>query len=184
MGPLGWQETIFIFILALLIFGPRKLPELGKTVAKAMAEFRRASTELKSTWNKEMAAIERESESIKAEARKITDEVKTSYSDAVNTGTSEYGYDGYEYEYDDSYYSGSESSKPADSTAEESSTVGASAVQGAESTESDIPESLGADSVPPAEEPESAAVAAGSGEDQDQMPPGAVGASTKGSETA
>ena len=35
MGPLGWQETVFIFLLALLIFGPKKLPELGKTAAKA-----------------------------------------------------------------------------------------------------------------------------------------------------
>jgi sec-independent protein translocase protein TatA len=34
MGPLGWQETVFIFVLALLIFGPKKLPELGKTLAR------------------------------------------------------------------------------------------------------------------------------------------------------
>ena len=54
MGPLGWQETIAIFILALVVFGPKKLPELGKTAAKAMGEFRRASNELKSTWNREM----------------------------------------------------------------------------------------------------------------------------------
>ena len=47
MGPLGVPETIFIFVLALLIFGPKKLPELGKTIGKAMTEFRRASSELK-----------------------------------------------------------------------------------------------------------------------------------------
>ena len=35
MGPLGWQETVFIFLLALLFFGPKKLPELGKTIGKA-----------------------------------------------------------------------------------------------------------------------------------------------------
>ncbi len=52
MGPLGWQETVFIFILALLIFGPKKLPELGKTFGKAMSEFRRASAELKATWSR------------------------------------------------------------------------------------------------------------------------------------
>ena len=57
MGPLGYQEAIFIFVLALLVFGPKKLPELGKTVGKAMTEFRRASNELKSTWNREMEAI-------------------------------------------------------------------------------------------------------------------------------
>ena len=36
MGPLGWQEMMVIFVLALLIFGPKKLPELGKTIGKAM----------------------------------------------------------------------------------------------------------------------------------------------------
>ena len=43
MGPLGIPELIFIFALALLIFGPRKLPELGRTFGKSMAEFRRTS---------------------------------------------------------------------------------------------------------------------------------------------
>ena len=55
MGPLGWQETVFIFLLALLIFGPKKLPELGKTIGKALTEFRRASNELKATLNREMS---------------------------------------------------------------------------------------------------------------------------------
>ena len=49
MGPLGWPETVFIFFLALILFGPKKLPELGRTVGKALTEFRRASTELKAT---------------------------------------------------------------------------------------------------------------------------------------
>ena len=52
MGPLGVQETVFIFVLALLIFGPRKLPELGKTIGKAMSEFRRASSELRMSWKR------------------------------------------------------------------------------------------------------------------------------------
>ena len=65
MGPLGVQETVFIFVLALLIFGPKKLPELGKTIGKAMSEFRRASSELKATFDREMNAIERENESLK-----------------------------------------------------------------------------------------------------------------------
>src|SRR5438876_1045489 len=47
MGPLGYPEMIFIFFLALILFGPKKLPELGRTVGKALTEFRRASTELK-----------------------------------------------------------------------------------------------------------------------------------------
>ena len=65
MGPLGWQEMVFLFILALLVFGPKKLPELGRTIGKALTEFRRASSELKSTFDREMREIERESESLK-----------------------------------------------------------------------------------------------------------------------
>jgi sec-independent protein translocase protein TatA len=60
MGPLGTQEIVVIFILALLLFGPKKLPELGRTVAKAMKEFRKAQSELKSTFDREMQNLERE----------------------------------------------------------------------------------------------------------------------------
>ena len=54
MGSVGWQEIIIIFVLALIIFGPRKLPELGKTIGKGLAEFKRASNELKQTWEDEV----------------------------------------------------------------------------------------------------------------------------------
>jgi TatA/E family protein of Tat protein translocase len=54
MGSLGWQEILVIFILALIIFGPRKLPELGKSLGKGLAEFKRASNELKQTWEEEI----------------------------------------------------------------------------------------------------------------------------------
>lgn len=65
MLGLGVGETVFIFVLALLVFGPKKLPELGKTIGKAMTEFRRASSELKATFDREMQSIERENESLK-----------------------------------------------------------------------------------------------------------------------
>lgn len=58
MGNLGLQEIIFIFVLALLIFGPKRLPEIGRTVGKALGEFRRASNELKRTINSELALDE------------------------------------------------------------------------------------------------------------------------------
>jgi len=61
MGPLGTQELIFIFFIALLLFGPKELPKLGKTFGKAMTEFRRAQSELKTTFDREMKNIERES---------------------------------------------------------------------------------------------------------------------------
>jgi sec-independent protein translocase protein TatA len=54
MGSLGMQEIIVIFIIALIIFGPRKLPELGKSLGKSLAEFKRASNELKQTWEEEV----------------------------------------------------------------------------------------------------------------------------------
>ncbi|MBA3916554.1 MAG: twin-arginine translocase TatA/TatE family subunit [Acidobacteriales bacterium] len=65
MGPLGWPETVFIVILALLLFGPKKLPELGRTLGKAITEFRRASSELRSTFDREMKNLERETEVLK-----------------------------------------------------------------------------------------------------------------------
>jgi len=62
---LGWQETVFIFVLALLVFGPKKLPGAWKDIGKALTEFRRASSELQSTWDREMTNLERETESLK-----------------------------------------------------------------------------------------------------------------------
>lgn len=120
MGPLGWQETVFIFVLALLVFGPKKLPELGKTIGKALTEFRRASSELKSTWDREMTNLERETESIK--------EVTSSYQNELT----DYSYN-YNYE-DSSYDSGAYGSESPDSTASDTSSVSASATEGAELT--------------------------------------------------
>lgn len=58
MFGLGVPELIFIFVLALLIFGPKRLPELGRTVGRGLAEFRRASTDLQRTINTELALDE------------------------------------------------------------------------------------------------------------------------------
>jgi sec-independent protein translocase protein TatB len=54
---IGWQELIFIGILALIFLGPRKLPTMARTIGKYMAEFRRAATEFKSTWESEVSSI-------------------------------------------------------------------------------------------------------------------------------
>jgi sec-independent protein translocase protein TatA len=64
MGNLGMQEIVIIFILALIVFGPRKLPELGKTIAKSLAEFKKASNELKQTWEEEVQ-FDKEKETLK-----------------------------------------------------------------------------------------------------------------------
>jgi TatA/E family protein of Tat protein translocase len=55
IGSLGLPELIFIFVLALLVFGPKRLPEMGRMVGKGMAEFRKATNELKRTINAEIA---------------------------------------------------------------------------------------------------------------------------------
>jgi len=114
-GTLGTQEIVVIFILALLLFGPKKLPELGRNIAKAVGEFRRASSELKATFDREMKSLEQETQSLK--------EV-----------TTQYQYDNYNYDYS-SYdtYDGSYGSETYDSTAANPSTESASATQGAES---------------------------------------------------
>ena len=56
-GPLGFPELVFLLVLALLIFGPRKLPQVGRTLGKGLAEFRKASTELKRSINAEMDGV-------------------------------------------------------------------------------------------------------------------------------
>jgi len=71
---LGMGEVVLILIIALVVFGPRKLPELGKSLGQAMAQFRRASEDFKRTWEQEV-----ESE----KSRKV---------DTASGGESSYGY--------------------------------------------------------------------------------------------
>jgi sec-independent protein translocase protein TatA len=72
LGSIGMPELIVIFLIALVIFGPRKLPELGRSLGKSLAEFKRASNELRSTLEEE----------IRMEEHK-TDAAKTAQSTAV-----------------------------------------------------------------------------------------------------
>lgn len=57
-GSLGLPELLMIFVVALIVFGPRKLPEIGKTLGKALGEFKKASDELKNTIEREVHAEE------------------------------------------------------------------------------------------------------------------------------
>ena len=58
MGPIGMPGMVVIAVIALIIFGPRKLPELGKSLGKSIAEFKRASNELKNTLEEEIRTEE------------------------------------------------------------------------------------------------------------------------------
>ena len=54
MGPIGIQEMVLILIIALVFFGPKRLPELGRSIGKTLAEFKRASNEIKHNIEKEL----------------------------------------------------------------------------------------------------------------------------------
>ena len=53
-GTIGGTELLVIFLLCLLVFGPRKLPELGRAIGRSLAEFRRATLDLKDSIEKEV----------------------------------------------------------------------------------------------------------------------------------
>jgi sec-independent protein translocase protein TatA len=64
-GSIGMPELIIIFVIALIIFGPRKLPELGKSLGKSLAEFKKASNELRNTLEEEIRIEEQRTEAVK-----------------------------------------------------------------------------------------------------------------------
>jgi sec-independent protein translocase protein TatA len=90
MGSLGMPEILMILVIALIIFGPRKLPELGKTLGQSLAQFRRASEDFKRQWEDEVvmerhriespppAPVEHSSYSDSVPASDYGEEIKTS----------------------------------------------------------------------------------------------------------
>jgi TatA/E family protein of Tat protein translocase len=90
MGPIGAQEMFLIVLIALLLFGPKKLPELGRMLGKGLTEFRRAKNELKSTFESHMRELERETR-LNEETDKPKWETTSSYSDSYPYNYTEYG---------------------------------------------------------------------------------------------
>ena len=61
MGNIGFPELMVIFVVALLVFGPKRLPELGRSLGRGISEFRRASSDLKTSIEREIENAEIES---------------------------------------------------------------------------------------------------------------------------
>jgi len=70
-GSIGMPELILIFVVALLVFGPKKLPEIGKSLGKGLAEFKRASDELKKTIEQEIEQGKNEVSSVREQVASI-----------------------------------------------------------------------------------------------------------------
>ena len=72
LPSLGVMELVIIMVIALIIFGPRKLPELGRSLGKSIGEFRKASNELKSTLEDEIRMEEVKEQRAKMEAEQTS----------------------------------------------------------------------------------------------------------------
>ena len=70
-GSIGMPELIIILTIALIIFGPRKLPELGRSLGKSLGEFKRASNELRSTLDEEIRIEESRAEEQRPAPRSV-----------------------------------------------------------------------------------------------------------------
>lgn len=112
MGPFGAQEMILIFILALLLFGPKKLPELARMLGKGLSEFRRAKNELKSTFDTHMQELEREARVEELKKNPASTPPATTYN-PYSYAADEYGKLPSDYG-----YNGGDSSYPAEPTVE------------------------------------------------------------------
>ncbi len=71
-GSIGMPELIIILVIALIIFGPRKLPELGKSLGRSLNEFKKASADLQNTLEQEIKIEEQKESAAKAKVDEST----------------------------------------------------------------------------------------------------------------
>jgi len=132
---LGMGEVVLILVIALVVFGPRKLPELGKTLGQAMSQFRRASEDFKRTWEQEV------------EVEKIRK------SDTISASESNYG--GHNESYDPyNSYSDESTSYETNNKNGESNSASASSTQKQPETEATTVGAVGAETAELTAQPE------------------------------
>lgn len=88
---LGTQELILILVVALIVFGPKKLPQLARSFGKSMSEFKRASEEFKQQWEKEVELVESAEKSIKSELSLVEDDDDYDYKEKTISRTTHTG---------------------------------------------------------------------------------------------
>jgi sec-independent protein translocase protein TatA len=87
-GSIGMPELVIILVIALIIFGPRKLPELGKSLGRSLNEFKRASADLQNTLEQEIKLEDqKEQQQVKEEPRDRFSTDETFANPDVDTGT-------------------------------------------------------------------------------------------------
>jgi len=85
MGQLGFSEMLLIFIVALLVFGPKKLPELGKSLGKGIREFKKATEELKSSWEDQVKDIATPLNEVKRDIHNMGQDMKSDLYKSLET---------------------------------------------------------------------------------------------------
>src|SRR6476646_6247309 len=93
MGQLGFSEMLMIFVIALLVFGPKKLPELGKSLGKGIREFKKATEELKSNWEDQVKDIAQPLNDVKKDIHSMGQNLKTDHYKHLEPSTEPEGKD-------------------------------------------------------------------------------------------
>jgi len=94
MGPLGFPELLIILVVALIVFGPRKLPELGRSLGKSLSEFKRASNELRSTLEEEIRVDDQKAKTPPTPAKADTEPAVSQTSSSTEPETVARGHQG------------------------------------------------------------------------------------------
>lgn len=132
---LGMPEVVLILVIALIVFGPRKLPDLGKSLGQAMGQFRKASDEFKRTWEQEVELENVRKSDTPSIGSGSSDTAYGGY-DSNHHGDGSYGTDpDYNYGYDTNNQDSLSAAEPASSTDTEAALPAAAAETVAEAAQ-------------------------------------------------